>query len=390
MRIALVHDWLTGMRGGEKCLEAIARHFPDAQLLTLVHRRGSTSPVIEERPITTSFLQHLPGATRYYRWLLPLMPSAVERLRVPRDVDLVLSFSHAVAKSIRVPTGVPHVCYCFTPMRYAWHLREAYFDSHRSSRDGGTYGVLSARLTRRPLALAREVLLDRLQSWDRTHAAGVTHFVAASRTVAARIAEAYDRPSEVIYPPVDCDYFTPGDVERDDYYLCVSALVPYKRVDLAIAACRKLGRRLVVIGSGPQQARLARWAGAGIELVGWQSRATIRAHLRRCRGLLFPGEEDFGIVPLEAAACGTPVIAYARGGATETVVPGTAVAPGTGWWFEPQTVDALAAAMLRAEQQPEAFSSRRARAQAERFATPRFESQLLAFLEQAAAAGAEG
>lgn len=363
MKIALVHDWLTGMRGGEKCLEVLCRHFPDATLHTLLHKPGSTSPTIERMRTRTSFLDRLPGIARHYRYWLPLMPRAIESLRLPDDVDLVVSLSHAVSKGVLAPPGVPHVCYCFTPMRWAWHLRDEYFGPAR----------------RGPRAWLRERLLDRLRDWDRRTADRVTRFVAISHAVADRIAECYGRPSEVIYPPVDTDYYTPDPrVEREGYYLVVSALVPYKRIDLAIDACRQLGRRLVIVGAGPERQRLARRAGPRTTFLGWQTDAQIRDHLRRCRALVFPGHEDFGIVPVEAQACGAPVIAYARGGATETV------GDDTGVFFARPTRESLVAAIERFESRRARFSPAAARAQAENFRVARFEREMLDYLEQVA------
>ncbi len=369
MNIALVHDWLTGMRGGEKCLEVLCRRFPDARLFTLLHAPGTASPTIERMRISTSFLQRVPGVARHYRYLLPLMPTAVRWLKIPRDVDLVVSFSHAVAKSIKPPPGVPHVCYCFTPMRYAWHRRDDYF-----SDSGRFYGV--------PKAAIRNFMLDRLRNWDRATADRVTRFVAVSQTVARRIDECYGRPAEVIYPPVDVRFYTPGDVPRDDFYLCVSALVPYKRIDLAVEACNRLGRRLVIIGDGPQRSRLARAAGPTVALLGRLDDGPVRDYMRRTRALLFPGHEDFGIVPVEAQACGTPVIAYGVGGATETVLPADEAAPGTGLFFAEQTPASLAEAIERFESQGDRFDPALARRQAERFAAERFERELMACLEE--------
>jgi glycosyltransferase involved in cell wall biosynthesis len=378
VRIALVHDWLTGMRGGEKCLEVLCRRFPDAQLFTLLHALGTTSPAIERMRITTSFLQRVPGIRRHYRYLLPLMPTAIQRLQIPDEVDLVVSFSHAVAKGIEPPPGVPHVCYCFTPMRYAWHRRADYF-------------VASGRVSRTPLSAARNLVLDWVRQWDRATSDRVTHFVAISRTVARRIAESYGRPSRVIYPPVDTGFYTPGDAARqdmaarEDTYVCVSALVPYKRIDLAVEACNRLRRRLVVIGAGPEQRRLARLAGPTVRLAGWCTNEQIRDHLRRARALLFPGNEDFGIVPVEAQACGTPVVAFGRGGATETVLPPGARGQGTGLFFAEQSADSLCEAIERLESHPEWFSPQLARRQAEQFAVERFERELAAYLEEVAA-----
>jgi glycosyltransferase involved in cell wall biosynthesis len=299
------------------------------------------------------------------------MPAAVGRLAIPDDVDLVVSLSHAVAKSVKPRPGVPHVCYCFTPMRYAWRRRSDYF-------------VSSGRFPKTPVAAVRNLLLDRLRDWDRMTADRVTHFVAISRTVARRIAQSYHRTSRVIYPPVDTEFYHPADVAREDFLLSVSALVPYKRIDLAVEACNQLGRRLVVIGTGPEAARLQRLAGPTVELLGWRSDEEIRDHLRRTRALLFPGNEDFGIVPLEAQACGTPVVAFGRGGATETVVAADASTVGTGLWFEEQTAESLAEAIERLEAHPRWFDADLTRRQAEQFAAERFERELVAYLEEVA------
>jgi glycosyltransferase involved in cell wall biosynthesis len=253
-------------------------------------------------------------------------------------------------------------------MRYAWHMREAYFEGRR-------FGRLKAR--------ALDDLLARLREWDRATADRVSHFIAISRTVRDRIADCYGRDSRVIYPPVDTDYYAPANVPREGYYLAVSAMAPYKRLDLAVAACNRLGRPLVVIGSGQDERRLRSLAGPTVTLLGWQPDEVIRAHLRRCRALLFPGEEDFGIVPLEAHACGTPVVAYGRGGVTETTLPlGDSAGP-TAVWFGEQTVDGLIDAMLRFEKEERSFDGRAARRQAVKFHPRRFERELLAALDAA-------
>jgi glycosyltransferase involved in cell wall biosynthesis len=367
-RIVLVHDWLTGMRGGEKCLEVLCRRFPDASLFTLLHVARSVSPAIERLRPHTSFLQRLPRVERYYRYLLPLMPLAAN-WRLP-TCDLVVSFSHCVAKSARPPRGVPHVCYCFTPMRYAWHMRQAYFGNGRS---------LAARL--------RDRMLARLRDWDRRTTERVTHFIAISRTVRDRIRDCYGRDSTVIYPPVDTDFYSPGGGRRGDYYLVVSAFAPYKRLDLAIEACTRLGRKLIVIGDGQDSARLRALAGPSVVFLGWQPDAVIRDHLRGCRALLFPGEEDFGIVPVEANACAAPVIAYGRGGAAETIVNlGTTAAP-TGVWFEEQNTASLIAAIERFERNEDRFDSAVLRRQALRFNRTRFGAELLSFLDGVLRAG---
>jgi glycosyltransferase involved in cell wall biosynthesis len=364
-RVVLVHDWLTGMRGGEKCLEVLCRRWPAARLYTLLHHKGSVSPAIERLRPRTSFLNCLPGVHRYYRWLLPLMPAAAASWRLP-PCDLVVSFSHCVAKAAHAPRGVPHVCYCFTPMRYAWHQRDAYFC--------GRVRGLKAR------ALGR--LLKALRDWDRRTAEDVTHFVAISQTVRRRIADCYGRDSIVIYPPVDTDFYYPAAVQREDFYLVVSAFAPYKRLDLAIETCNRLRRPLVVIGSGQDAGRCKALAGPTVRFLGWQPDEVIRDHFRRCRALLFPGEEDFGIVPVEAMACGTPVIALGRGGVTETVIPPGAGREPTGLWFDEPTAEALMQSLLAFEARAGDLNPAAARRQALRFNARRFRDDLFGFLDR--------
>lgn len=355
LRVALVHDWLTGMRGGEKCLDRLCSIFPDATLATLFHAPGRLNTNIENRDIRTSCLQHLPGWRHYYRYLLPLFPFAANwRFE---ECDVVLSLSHCAAKAAAPPPGVPHICYCFTPMRYAWHMQDQYFRAQKS-----------------PLGWLRNQLLKRMRNWDRMTSDRVTHFVAISQTVRRRIHECYGRDSTVIYPPVDVDYYTPIPIQREDYYLLVSAFAPYKRIDLAVAACAKLQRRLVIIGDGQVARRLRAMSGPHVQFLGWQPDHLIREHYRRCRALLFPGEEDFGIVPLEAQACGAPVIAFGRGGATETV------RPNTGLLFKNQTVDALATAILDFEKNQGSLDADAARKWAESFSNQRFDREITDFI----------
>jgi glycosyltransferase involved in cell wall biosynthesis len=288
------------------------------------------------------------------------MPIAARSWK-PRNVDLVVSLSHCVAKSVRVPEGIPHVCYCFTPMRYAWQGRDAYLDSWHTK---------PVRRT------AVRLLLDVMRRWDWATASPsrVSHFIAISETVRQRISRCYGRESRVIPPPVDTAYYHPDDGPRDDVYLCVSALVPYKRVEQAVAACSMLGRRLDVIGAGPERARLERLAGDCVRFLGWQPDEVIREHYRRCRALLFPGEEDFGIVPVEALACGAPVIALGRGGATETVDQTV------GQIYMDPTTEGLLEAIQSFESRGTSFDPQRARRKAEGFALPLFQERLLSFL----------
>lgn len=362
MAVVLVHDWLTGMRGGEKCLEPACERWPDAKLFTLLHRRGSVSPTIECLEPQVSRLGRLPAIHKYYRYLLPAMPLAA-RWPIP-PCELVLSFSHCIAKAAIPPVGVPHISYCFSPMRYAWHLRESYFRT----------GKIKAK--------ALDLILSRLRDWDRRTSDRVTHFIAISKTIQSRIRDCYDRPSTVVYPPVDTDFYTPLPVaaEREPFYLIVSAFAPYKRFDLAVAACTKLGRKLIVIGTGQQEKQLKAMAGPTVTFLGWQSDEVIRDHYRRAKALLFPAEEDFGIVPVEAQSCGCPAIAYGRGGATETIRPvGTNDA--TGLFFEEQTIDAMIAAIEQFEQLSDRFDPRQCRRNALQFRKQRYEQELFGYVD---------
>jgi glycosyltransferase involved in cell wall biosynthesis len=361
-KVALVHDWLTGMRGGERCLEVFGELFPDADLYTLLHVPGSVSPAIERRRIVTSFIQRLPQAERRYRHYLPLFPAAVRAFDL-RGYDLVLSSSHAVAKSVRVPAGALHVCYCFTPMRYVWDLYDDYF---------GPRAGLAARLVMPPVAAW-------LRRWDRKTAAGVDQFVAISRFVADRIRRTYGRDADVIYPPVDVSRFR-MDEAPGDFYLVVSALTPYKRVDLAVEACNRLGRRLVVVGSGSEARRLRALAGPTVELLGWRDDAQTAELYARCRALLFTPLEDFGITPLEAMAAGRPVIAFGEGGARETVIPPGEGEPPTGLFFGRQTVEDLVDAIRRFEASERQFEPKALRRRAEAFDRPLFRERMHTYL----------
>ncbi len=365
MRVALVHDWLTGMRGGERCLEVFCELFPDAPLFTLLHVPGSVSPTIENRRITTSFLQRFPGIESRYRYLLPLFPWAIERFDL-QGYDLILSASHCVVKGVRVPAGALHLCFCFTPMRYVWDLYRDYF-GERAGR--------AARLLMPPVAAA-------LRRWDRATAKRVHHFVAISRFVAERIRRCYGRAADVIYPPVDIRRFRLAE-EPGEFYLMVSALTPYKRVDLALTAVNRLGVRLVVVGSGPEEVRLRALAGPTVKLLGWRSDDEVSELYARCRALLFPSVEDFGIAPLEAMASGRPVIALGHGGARETVVPlnDGAEAP-SGVFFAEQTVESLVEAIRRFEANAHRFDPKALRAHAEAFDRPLFKERIEAWVAQ--------
>lgn len=339
LRVVLVHDWLTGMRGGEKVLEVFCRLFPKAPLYTLVHIKGSVSEAIEDRPIYTSFIDRLPLGHSHYRYYLPLFPLAAKMLKLP-PCDLVLSSSHCVAKGVRVPRGAAHAAYIHTPMRYVWDMYDDYF--------GKGKGGLASKI----MPFVRPYL----QKWDVGSNNQIDCFWANSNHVAERIKRHYNRDSFVINPPVEVGRFSPEASEKD-YYLVLSALVPYKRVDLAVKACSCSGRRLKVVGKGPDLERLKSMAGPTVEFLGWQPDEALPGLYARARALLFPGEEDFGITPLESMASGVPVVAYGKGGALETVVPpeDAAERPATGVFFSEQTVDSLLSALDRLEAQHKLF-----------------------------------
>lgn len=312
-RVALVHDWLTGMRGGEKVLEAIASLFPAAPIYTLLHVPGSVSAALETHDIRTSFLQRAPGIARHYRRYLPLFPAAIEDFDL-RGFDLIISSSHCAAKGIVPPPGAEHLCYCHTPMRYAWDQEHAYFPRRRG---------LAAR--------ARGLALTALRAWDVASAARVDTFLANSSFVAERIRRYYGRPATVLAPPVDTEFFTPGEggpTERG-YALVVAALSPYKRIDVAVRACQQLGLPLRVVGTGPERAALEALVASsgdgndgGIRFHGRVEGERLRELYRGALCLIQPGTEDFGIAPVEALACGTPVVALGRGGVRDIVEDG--------------------------------------------------------------------
>ncbi len=380
MKVALVHDWLTGMRGGEKVLERIAAMFPEAPIYTLVWNRGSVSPALEAHPIHTSFLQSMPGIATRYRWYLPWFPAAIERFRLA-GFDAVISSSHAVARAVRTPPGTFHLSYIHTPMRYVWDQEHQYFPPGRFPW---------------PLSWYVRSTCARLRAWDSATSDRPHALIANSEHVADRIARHYQRSAVVVHPPVDVARFAAADAgagQGADRYLLAGALAPYKRGDLALAACREIDRALLVLGSGQEGERLRRDAGPGVEFRGWAEDAEVVRTFARARALLYPGEEDFGIIPVEAMAAGCPVIALGRGGALETVGRGTdrdalarvaaggeALVPG-GVLFGEQSVAGLVRAIRLRE--GHTFDPATLRAQAAPFTAERFDREFRAAFEAA-------
>ena len=352
MNVAIAHDWLTGMRGGERVLETLLEVWPGATVYTLFHERGKVSPAIEAHPIVVSWLDRLPGIYRHYRNLLPLFPAAIETLDVGRR-DLVISSSHAVAKGIRAQ-GAMHISYCHTPMRYIWDA-EAEYAPNMARRIG--------------LSLFRK----RLREWDRSSAAGVDHFIANSKFVADRIQSYYGRNATIIHPPVDTEFFRPPR-DPSDFFLSAGALVGYKRVDLVVDAFNQSGRRLVVAGTGPEERSLRKKAGPRIEFRGNVSTDDLRTLYRQARALVFAAREDFGIVPVEARCCGCPVIAFAGGGAVESLEDGH-----NGIIFSDRSVDGLNTAIERFEGIQ--WSATRIQENTAEFGRERFKAETRTFVE---------
>ena len=319
MKVALVQDWLTGMRGGEKCLEVLCELFPDAPIYTLLHNKGAMSPLIESKKIVTSFIDALPKKETAYRSYLPLFPKAIEQFNFS-EFDLVISTSHAVAKGAKVRNNALHICYCHTPMRYVWEMYDEYFGA-------GKAGMATR--------MAMKMVRPYLQRWDVRTANRVHYYIANSENVRRRIKQYYSMEAAVIFPPVDTERFTLSNTD-EGYYLMVTALVPYKRVDLGIEVFNALGEKLVVVGKGTETEKLKVLAKPNIEFLGWRSDEELAQLYAGCKALIFPGEEDFGIVPLEAMASGKPVIAFGKGGVLETVIDGK-----TGLFFNQQTKESL-------------------------------------------------
>ncbi len=357
-----MHDWLNTMAGAERVLEAIYEIYPSDIFTLIANRDALKGTIFESANIYTSFIQALPFALRHYRKYLPLMPLAIEQFDLS-NYDLILSSSHAVAKGILTSAKQIHISYIHTPIRYAWDLQSLYLRD--SGLDKGLKGI------------AARLILHYLRHWDRSTAAGVDYFIANSRYVAQRIWRCYRREATVIYPPVDVDFFGLAE-DRDDYFITASRMVPYKRLDIIAEAFSGMPwLRLLVIGDGPEMKKIKAKASTNVEILGWQSREALRSYLQRSRGFIFAAEEDFGILPVEAQACGVPVIAYRKGGVTETVVEGQ-----TGLFFAEQSAGSVKEAVRRFILIEDTFEPTKIMAHAQAFSKERFKRELRSFVEE--------
>lgn len=353
MRVALVHDWLTTMGGAEKVLEALAETFP-AKVFTLVRdpKKLEGTPFMDME-VKTSFIQKLPRAKQKYRSYFPLFPMAIEQFDLS-GYDLVISSSHSIAKGVLTHADQLHICYCHTPMRYAWDLYQQYL--REAKLKSGVKGVMA------------KFFLHYLRMWDAHSSSRVDAYVANSQYVARRIHKLYEKEASVIYPPVDVDYFTMQE-EKEDFYLTASRMVPYKKIDLIVEAFGEMpDKKLVVVGDGPEMEKVKRKAKKNVEILGFQEDETLRSLLQRAKGFVFAALEDFGILPVEAQASGTPVLAFGRGGALETVKEGE-----TGLFYEEQSVGSLVEGVKRFDR--ETFDPQKIRAHAETFRPEVFKKQ---------------
>ena len=361
-KIAFVHDWLVERGGAENLLETMLQFWPGAPVYTLVHDPdGPTYPILQGHQVKTSFLQKFPGIKNHYRSFLALMPLAIEQLDLS-NYDIVISNSYAVAKGILTGPDQLHICMCCSPIRYAWDLQHQYL--HESKNDKGLKSWI-----------ARWVLHE-IRKWDYRTANGVDKFIAISHFIARRIWKVYRRNSRVIYPPIDVKHFGLCK-QKEDFYLTVSRMVPYKHIHLIVEAFSKMpDKRLIVIGDGPDRKKIQALATPNIELLGYQSSEALKNYMQRARAFIFAAREDFGIAPVEAQACGTPVIAYRKGGILETVIEGK-----TGLFFNQQTVPSLIDAVLRFESDQYEFSPEVIHRHAKRFSKERFEREFQDYIE---------
>ncbi len=374
MKTAIIHEWLVNFAGSERVLEQIVRIFPDADLYCQVDFLSeSEREFVLNKEAKTSFIQRLPGAKERYRSYLPLMPFAVRRFDMS-GYDLIISNAHSVAKGVRKKAGQLQICYCHTPMRYAWDLRDQYL--RETGLDAGIKGA------------AVQFMLNRIRKWDFKTAQQVNHYIANSNYIKDRIKRAYGKDATVIYPPVDINSFKVND-KKDNYFLAVSRMVPYKKMGLIVEAFSRLGLPLVVIGDGPDLEKVKSRANKNIEFLGYQDGRVLVEYMQKARAVIFAAEEDFGIVPVEAQACGTPVIAYGKGGATETIISpeneedlssGKDSRSPTGLFFYEQTPSALMDAVKRFLTIGDQFDPVEIRKNAERFSIERFRREFQDFI----------
>ncbi len=368
-KIAIVHEWFTAIAGSEKVVEQMLHLFPQADVFA-VHADPSvvkSTGFLKGHKVTSSFISNLPSANKSYRSYLPLMPLAVEQFDLS-SYDVVISSAHAVAKGVLTGPDQLHISYVHSPVRYAWDLQHQYL--RESGLDKGLKGWLV------------KWLLHKIRIWDYRTAAGVDHFVANSRFIGRRIRKVYGRESDVIYPPVDVSSFDFCD-QKQDYYLTASRLVPYKRMDLIVQAFAQMpDKKLVVIGDGPDMSKLRSMATPNVSLLGYQPFDELKRHMQQAKAFVFAAEEDFGITPVEAQACGTPVIAYGKGGSLETVIDNPDPGRATGLWFPDQTVESLVTAVLRFESLSVPISSEVCRQHAERFSTERFRKEFADYVNK--------
>ena len=360
MKIAVIHDWLVTIAGAEKVLAEILAIYPDADLFAVVDFLNEDQrEFISNKTSRTTFIQKFPIASSKYRAYLPFMPLAIEQLDLS-DYDLVISSSHAVAKGVITGPDQVHVSYVHSPIRYAWDMQHQYLRESGLDKGGKSW------LTR--------WVLHKMRIWDARTAHGVDHFIANSRFIARRIQKVYGRQAQVINPPINVDHF-PLVEEKDDFYLTASRMVAYKRIDLIVQAFNRMPqKRLLVIGTGPDFKKIKSLAGPNVELLGYQSDEVLRDLMGRARAFVFAAEEDFGIIPVEAQACGTPVIAYGKGGILDSII-----ADGdqpTGLFFDAQNCESLCSAVERFDQLQTKFSPIACRRNAERFSPVRFRDEI--------------
>ena len=367
MNVAIVHEWFSTIAGSEKVVEQLLWLYPGADVFAVYADPEvvRTTPFLRDRKLTTTFIQGLPRARKSFRGYLPLMPLAVEQLDLSA-YDLVISSAHAVSKGVLTGPDQLHISYVHSPIRYAWDLQHQYL------RESGLSRSLKGWLAK--------WMLHKMRLWDYRTAAGVDHFVANSRFIGRRIRKVYGRESDVIYPPVDVGAFELHE-QKQDHYLTASRLVPYKRIDVIVAAFAKMpDKQLVVIGDGPEMDKIRALATPNVRLLGYQPFEALRSHMQQAKAFVFAAEEDFGIIPVEAQACGTPVIAFGKGGAVETVVQSGDSELATGVFFHEQTADSIVDAVRRFESAP-IFSPVACRRNAERFSIDRFRQQFAAYVE---------